>query len=120
MPLPQINSLLEARARPNPPFPPTDLFQEKWLIRLVLDWFARHDNLKHPLQFAPRARWFSEANLPSAFLARRRKDPLVEKWSHADGVIGHFTIGARGKNDLSLAAKATQLKVLEAKIFSPL
>jgi hypothetical protein len=65
MPLPQINALLEAYAGPEPPFPPTDLFQEKWLIRLVLDWFADHD-LAHHLQFARRARWFSEAYLPSA------------------------------------------------------
>ena len=33
-------------------------------------------------------KWYSEALLPSAFLARVREDKLAEFWTHADGVIG--------------------------------
>lgn len=124
MPLPQINNLLDACSGVNPPFPPTDLYQEKWLLRIVLHWFANHRDVPSPLQFYDeRARWFSEAFLPSAFLARpgfRRQDPLAENWTHADGVVGHFGVGIRGKSDLDLLRDSKQLKVLEAKIFSPL
>lgn len=124
MPLPQINELLDACATANAPFPPTDLYQEKWLIRIVLQWFACHRDVASPLQFLDsNARWFSEAYLPSAFLARpgfRRQDPLAETRTHADGVFGHFKIGVSGKSDLSLEGEAKQLKVLEAKIFAPL
>ena len=58
--------------------------------------------------------------MPSAFLARHRGDPLAENWTHADGVLGHFTIGNQGKADLSLRHDATQFLVLEAKMFSEL
>jgi len=58
--------------------------------------------------------------LPSTFLPRSRKDPLGESWTHADGVIGQFKIGAEGKGDLSLNNDASQFIVLEAKIFSKL
>ena len=39
---------------------------------------------------------------------------------HANGVIGHFSIGDEGKADLKLLPEATQFLVLEAKMFSGL
>jgi hypothetical protein len=99
------------------PFPPTLLYNEGWFLRLVLDWFSRHDVQGHPLSFGAGARWFSEALLPSAFLARHRGDRLAESWTHADGVVGHFLIGEGGKALLRLAPEAGQLLVLEAKLF---
>ncbi|MCH7876577.1 MAG: hypothetical protein IH965_14945 [Gemmatimonadetes bacterium] len=39
----------------------------------------------HPFALMPRARWYSEALLPSQFLKRFRGDPLAEGWTHADG-----------------------------------
>ena len=116
----RISILLESCSTENPCFPPTTLYNEGWLLRLVLDWFSTHDIGNHPLNFEKKARWFSEALLPSAFLARRRGDPLAESWTHADGVVGHFVIGAQGKTDLSLLPRATQLLVVEAKMFSEL
>jgi len=101
-------------------FPATVFFNENWLLRIVLDWFSTHPNVQYPLAFTFSARWFSEALLPSAFLARHRKDPLAESCTHADGVIGHFRIGEYGKADLSLLDSATQFIVLEGKIFSRL
>jgi hypothetical protein len=58
--------------------------------------------------------------LPSAFLPRSRKDPLGESWTHADGAIGHFSIGNAGRGDLSLSNDAKQFVIIEAKIFSKL
>jgi hypothetical protein len=102
-------------------FPATILYNEGWLLRLVLDWFSQRENLGgFPQQFAQGARWFSEALLPSQFLARYRGDPLAETHTHADGVVGHFTIGTGAKADTALADGASQFLVTEAKLFSPL
>ena len=116
----RIRVLLESCSDEIPLFPPTLIYNEGWLLRLVLDWFSRNKIPNHPLNFQEDARWFSEALLPSAFLSRFRGDPLAENWTHADGVVGHFSIGDQGKADLSLRHDATQLLVLEAKMFSEL
>lgn len=116
----RIYALLETCTSQSPLFPPTLLYNEGWLLRLILDWFSVHQVSGHPLVFSEKARWFSEALLPSAFLARYRGDSLAEARTHADGVIGHFDIGSTGKADLSLWPNATQFVLLEAKISSRL
>ena len=64
----RIKALLEACEDGEPCFPPTVLFNENWLLRVVIDWFARHGGDRYPLSPLPGAKWFSEAWLPSAFL----------------------------------------------------
>jgi hypothetical protein len=120
MALQRIQAMLDAANTAYRVFPATVLYNENWMLRLTLDWFSNHDPGQHPLRFEQGARWFSEAWLPSAFLLRQRRprDPLAEGWSHADGVIGHFTLGNQGKADLSLSPTASQLIVLEGKIYS--
>ena len=118
--LKSIQEMLLSAVSSQPLFPPTLLYNEGWLLRLVLDWFSRHSVQDHPLTFAAGSRWFSEALLPSPFPARYRGDKLAENWTHADGVVGHFQIGKKGRTDLKLLPGATQFIVLEAKIFSSL
>jgi len=101
-------------------FPATELYNEGWLLRLILDWFSGQRNLRHPLAFTKKCRWFSEGLIPSQFLARFRGDPLAESWTHADGIIGNIEIGKAGKADVQVSDRATHLTVLEAKIFSKL
>jgi len=101
-------------------FPATILHNEGWLLRLVLDWFSRQAGVSHALQFVSGARWFSESLLPSQFIARYQKDQLAEGWTHADGVVGHVAIGESALADTRLDAGATQMLVMEAKLFSPL
>ena len=103
-----------------PHFPPTTLYNEGWLLRLVVDWFSSSGITEHPLSFPKDGHWFSEARLPSAFLPRFKGDPLAESHTNADGVIGHFTIGSTGKTDLALMPDATHFVVLEAKLYSGL
>lgn len=113
--------MLEACEEGKSPFPPTVLFNENWLLRLVLDWFARHPGDEgHPMAPAKGASWFSEPLLPSAFLPRYKGDRLAESRTHADGVVGHLNIGRRGATDLSLRPDATQFAVIEAKIYGKL
>jgi len=116
----KISALLSLAKTDRANFPPTELYNEGWMLRLVLDWFSRHPEVEHELKFLHDAIWYSEALLPSAFLARKRGDKLAESWTHADGVIGHFEIGKNGSGDLSLKDDARQLVVTEAKIFSKL
>lgn len=112
----RIQAMLQACEAGQPPFPPTVLFNETWLLRVVLDWFARHGGDRYPFSPLPGASWFSEAWLPSAFLPRYRGDRLAETRTHADGVIGHFAIGDQQRAGLGLLPEARQFVVLEAKL----
>lgn len=111
--LPNINQEI-------PNFPPTILYNEGWLLRLVVDWYSTSGISDHPLSFPKDGNWYSEARLPSAFLPRFSGDPLAESHTNADGVIGHFTIGSTGKTDLALNPDANHFIVIEAKLYSGL
>lgn len=116
----QITSMLSRCASKNTLFPPTDLYNETWMLRLIFNWFSQHPSVDHHLSFQDDSICFSEALLPSTFLPRYRGDKYSESWTHADGVIGQFEIGNQGRVDLSLKKNATQLVVCEAKMFSRL
>ncbi len=118
--LDSIVRLLRRAESEDRPFPPTLLFEEGWMLRLVLQWFAESNTTGHDLSFAPGARWYSEARLASAFLPRHRGDKLAEGYTHADGVIGHFQIRENTQAELTLKTDAQQFIVVEAKMFSGL
>jgi hypothetical protein len=113
------NLMISSSTKPSP-FPPTLIFNEGWLLRLILDWYASKSSSGMLLHFEEGARWYSEALLPSAFLPRYRGDRLGESRTHADGVIGHFEVGIEGKADFELSSRASQFLVLEAKVSSGL
>lgn len=118
--LDSIKALLESSISESPRFPPTIIFNEGWLLRLVLNWFSSSRAPGHELTFQEGSIWFSEALLLSAFFARKRGDKAAESRTHADGVIGHIAVGKTGKADLSLLAGAKQFLVVEAKLYSKL
>jgi len=120
MAIDRIAALLETCGTGNSHFPATDLFNEGWMLRLVLDCLSQNPGIDHDLGFVAGDEWYSEALLPSAFQARYRGDKLSENWTHADGVIGDFVIGANRAGDLTLKADATRIMVTEAKMFSKL
>jgi len=120
MSIKRIAELLDRCSGPEKNFPPTDLYNEGWMLRLVLDWLSRNPGVDHDLAFSANDKWYSEALLPSIFLARMRGDKLAESWTHADGVIGNFVIGANREGDLSLTQGASRILVTEAKMFSKL
>lgn len=100
--------------------PPTALFNEGWLLRLVLDWSDRHRQVVHPLSFSVGASWYSEALLPSRFLQQRRGDSKAESYTHADGIIGHFDVASERRSKVKLRPNTKQFVVLEAKLGSGL
>lgn len=116
----KVADLLLMCGGPRSVLPPTQLFNEGWLLRLTLDWFATTGTQGHPFSMQPGARWYSEALLPSQFLPRFRGDNLAESWTHADAVVGHFRIGEEQGGAAILEAEASQFVVIEAKLMSPL
>ena len=100
--------------------PPTELYNEGWLLRLVLDWFEHERESGHVLAFHPNARWYSEALLASRFLPTSRGDPLAESFTHADAVVGHFDISPGERGEAVARGDSGQFVVLEAKLGSGL
>jgi hypothetical protein len=117
-----IRRMFEKAYTDEPRFPPTTLFNETWMIRLVLEAYAQHLGGKQTatVPFHNGATWFSEAQLPSRFLARYRGDPLAEGWTHADGVVSQVPGDFDGTGGFYLSPSASQLTVLEAKMFTSL
>ena len=104
----------------NPNYRPTDIYNESWLIKLVLHQASMIPDETFPIGFLHGSTWFSEGLLPTAFKARSQGDPLSEARTNAYGVIGQIRIGAKAKADLELEPHATQFTVVEAKVGSPL
>ncbi len=115
-----LSDILAGLTAEQPNFPPTLLYNEGWLLRLVLHCAARLQLEDFPLWFAPKSDWYSEGRLWSPFLPRYRGDPLGESHTHADGIIGHITVGAGTKTGIELKPKARQFVVIEAKMGSAL
>jgi len=118
----RVEALLKDCGTETSVMPPTQLYNEGWMLRLTIDRFASigTENKKHPLAIPDGCKWYSEALLPSAFLPEWRGDSRAESWTHADGVIGHFSIGDGAKGNLTLIPDASHFVVLEAKMFSKL
>jgi hypothetical protein len=116
----RIHTLIDAVDSEPRRFPPTLIYNEGWMLRLVLDWFGTHHLPGHVLDFRAEASWYSEALLPTPFKARCQGDPRAEARRHADGLLGHIAIGYLAKADADHLPAATQLVVTEAKIHSAL
>lgn len=114
-----ITKMLEKAHTADSVFPPTDLYDEGWMLRILS--FMQSEGIEClPFDFHPDAKWFSEALVYSPFLPRYRRDPLAESHTHLDGVVGHFYFLPNTKLGLALEKNATQFVVLEAKMFSRL
>jgi hypothetical protein len=114
-----VMRMLESVDQERATIPPTELFNEGWMLRLVLH-HATQGIRCLPFEPEPDSRWYSEALLYSAFGARFRGDRICESMTHADGVVGQFAFAPSTKAGLALNNGATQLVVLEAKMFSEL
>lgn len=104
----------------SPRFPATEVFNEGWMLRLLLDAFQQLAIQDHPLSFAEGSSWYSEARLLSPFRPRLRPDPLGEGFTNADAVIGHFDFHEATRAGMRLLPGAQQFIVIEAKLLSDL
>ncbi len=116
----RVAELLLRCGQVNAILPPTELFNEGWMLRLVLDWASSHPTSINALRFAEGSTWYSEALMSSRFKPRKRGDQSGEGFTHADAVIGHFRLRPGGRGDIELLPGARQLTVVEAKMASGL
>ncbi|MGP8080309.1 MAG: hypothetical protein ACLPVI_07335 [Dehalococcoidales bacterium] len=116
--LEEIDAILQSCDSESPLVPPTMLFNEGWCLRIILNRFSKNEMKGHPLSFEFNSTWYSEGLLRSPFLPRYRGDKLSESWTHADGVVGNFTIS--NTSEINLLPEAKRFVVLEAKIYSKL
>jgi len=115
-----LSDLIASLDVKNPNFRPTEIYNESWLVKLVMWQASMIPDADFPLGFLDDSTWFSEALLPTVFKARYKGDSLAESRTNADGVIGHFLIGEKSKADFELTDNPNQFTVVEAKIGSPL
>jgi hypothetical protein len=115
MPLPErLVTLLTDLESADRRMPPTLLYNEGWLLRLLLD--AAQRGL---IPSIPLARnWFCEAQLPTPFGGAR--GPMSETNTRADGVMGDFVVTEDTRSGLKLTSNAKRFEVFEAKMYSPL
>jgi hypothetical protein len=118
--LEEIGAILQSYDPESPVFPPTMLFNEGWCLRIILNWFSKHEIKGHSLSFESNSNWYSEGLLRSPFLPRERGDKFSESWTHADGVVGNFKISNKNTSEILLLPEAKRFVVLEAKIYSKL
>lgn len=115
MPVPQtIHDLLESLDT-NPMMPPTILYNEGWMLRMILDVAVKRiliDPIPH------NSTWYSEAQLRTPF--GKSRGTQFESNTHADGVVGDFIQIQDTRSGLQLAREAKSFVVLEAKMYSPL
>ncbi len=117
-----IDEIFRSFDTESPFLPPTQLYNEGWMLRLLMHWFATNgpNCVSSPLSIPNGCQWYSEALLPSPFLPKDKKDKFAESWTHADGVIGDFEIGKENKGGLTLKPEAKHFVVIEAKMYSGL
>lgn len=118
--LSRVTDLLDRCGGADAVLPATELYNEGWMLRLLLDWFARNRGRSHEFAFLPEVSWFSEAKLPSPFLPRTRGDPLAESYTHADGVVARFAASPAASGKIELTHDTQQFLVFEAKMGSTL
>jgi len=118
--LDQITFMLSRCGHEDGVMPATALFNKKWMLRLLLDWFMSPRLPAHPLSSASGARWFSDGLLASRFVGDGRGDKRAEGFTRADGAIGHFHVGSGGRGELLLNSNATQFVIIATKLESAL
>jgi len=89
----------------HPKYPPTDIFKEGWMLRILLETHVR-ESICLPVPKYTDADWFSEAQLHTPFRERYQGDTLFEKRTHCDGIIGHYQIQPNTKTGILLRPDA--------------
>jgi len=107
------------REAPKCLFPETLVFNEGWLLRLVLrEWLAGSGGSRFGfLPFPEGATAYTEGQLYTPFKARCRGDELAESHTHVDGIVGDFSISGT-KSGIELKPDFRYIAAFEAKIFS--
>jgi hypothetical protein len=103
--------------RPECMFPETLIFNEGWLLRLVLtEWLRESGGSRFVfLPFPEDVAVYSEGQLCTPF----RGGSLRERNTHVDGIVGDFSI-ADTKSGIVLESDLRYIAAFEAKLLSPI
>lgn len=71
-------------------FLPTKLYNEGWMLSLVINWFSTQGN--HLLSFPENGKWHSEAIISATFLPRYRALHEIQSSRERKGMILFFQI----------------------------
>jgi hypothetical protein len=122
--LPMLNELLALydaglvnRDEPKSMFPGTEIFNERWLLRLVLKkWLDGSGGSKFGfLPFPEDARAYSEGQLYTPFRGGAHR----ERNTHVDGIVGDFSIPDT-KSGIRLNSGMSYIAAFESKLYSAL
>ena len=98
--------------------PPTSLYSEGWMLRLILH--AASEGLLE--NFIPKGdvtlNWFSEARLYTPF--RKSRGKAYETCTNVDGIVGDFQWKTGTQTGVELLENPKRFEVFEAKMFSQL
>ncbi|WP_417558234.1 hypothetical protein [Mesoflavibacter zeaxanthinifaciens] len=108
------------KAETNSNFSPTLLYNEGWMLRLVLQLLNNGEIECDKISFSNEFKWYSEVLLRSPFLPRFQGDTFAESHTHADGVVGKFDFRGNTKGGISLDKGCDFFYIIEAKMFSKL
>lgn len=113
--LSRITQLLAALDSDDAGFSPREIYNQTWLLRLVLDWFYRHRNTDHALTPMPGARWYTDGLLRSP-LASHQAGAGTDALTHADGLLGHFDLLPDTHGEATLRPDVQQFIVVEGTL----
>lgn len=113
--------------------PPTIIYNENWLLRLVMWWFLKEDNfiinsdldrkIVKAFKYSQLARFYSDVTIETQFKRRTKgvKDMLAEPSINVSGVLGNYTIIHKRKSDrVKLNLESKQFNVFVVNMYNEL
>ncbi len=107
-------------------FPETMIFNEGWLLRVILNRLmevkdVKDTNLSDFLPFPKDSKIYSEGRLTTPFKPITQQDTTsTEKQTHIDGIVGDFELYETTKSGIKISDDFKYLSIFESKICSPL
>ncbi|MBN72816.1 MAG: hypothetical protein CME32_26480 [Gimesia sp.] len=98
--------------------PPTSLYSEGWMLRLILQAASEGHLEKFIPTRAGKLNWFSEARLYTPF--RKGRGKAYEGFTNVDGIVGDFQWNSGTQTGVELSDNPKRFEVFEAKMFSGL
>lgn len=105
-------------------FPETEIFNEGWLLRGILNSLMGIKDIKDTvlsdfLPFPDDSKRYSEGRLDTPFKPRFKGDSnYTETQTPIDGIVGHFEIYGTKKSGIKISDNFNYLSIFEAKMYS--
>ncbi len=124
-----VTEMLRGSNHPNRLFPATELYGEKWMLRILSSIYItqsqNHGKLGSNipdilLPLDNEVRFFSEGQMETKFTKGNLGPGPNEQRTNADGIFGHISIADKTVAGIKLKEDATQFVVVEAKMGSKL